>query len=81
MDIIVGGPASVAQGSMKLACEDCKADVWLAKSGQKFMRENAAVVVCMQCAAVRLSAYDGEVEVAAPSKDAFLEDLGITSRN
>lgn len=79
--MIVGGPANVVPGSVKIACADCKADVWLAKSGQKFLREEAAIVVCMRCAGARLSAHDGDVELKTPSKEAFLEDMGITSRN
>ncbi len=78
--VIVGGPANMAPGSMKVPCADCKTDVWLARSGQKFLRENPAIAVCMSCAAKRMK-DDETAEVRTPSREAILEDLGITGRN
>lgn len=77
---IVGSPQANVQGSTSFPCTDCQADVWLARSGQRQVREHGAKPLCMQCMVKRLEGEQAPT-VEIPSKATILEDLGFLNRN
>ena len=52
--LIVGSPHCNVPGAAKFACIGCKADVWLARSGQRRVRDEAADPLCMHCMLAQL---------------------------
>ena len=77
---IVGSSGPECPDSAKFPCVGCKADVWLARSGQRMVRDRQAVPLCMTCLAESLET-DHDSTVEFPSKEKILEDLGIVNRN
>ncbi len=39
-----------APGSIKDKCSECSRDVWIAPTGQKYVKEKGFVVICIPCA-------------------------------
>lgn len=78
--LIVGSPGPNCPDSAKFACIGCHADVWLARSGQRMVRDQRADPLCMKCLARRLKSDDA-AEIELPSKETVLEDMGIVNRN
>ena len=78
---IVGSAQPNVPDSAKYACGGCGADVWLARSGQRVVRDEGAVPTCTKCVELAIAAAGESIEVQVPSREQLLEDLGITGRN
>ena len=78
--LIVGTSEPNVQGSAKFPCVTCKADVWLARSGQRMVSDERASPLCMDCLMKQMES-DPASEIELPSKQTVLEDLGIVNRN
>ena len=54
-----GGSSRPVYGSLRAACYECKTPVWVSVSGQKALRERAALrPFCMNCAKLRVENSD-----------------------
>jgi len=53
----------IVPGSVQHECKDCGTEVWVAPSGQQLMRERATMVVCPNCALVRINKEPGPLEI------------------
>ena len=61
---VEGDPSRyITPGSKKCQCNDCGTKVWVAPSGQKLIKEKAAIVVCMNCAYARMKKEPGHLEI------------------
>lgn len=61
---VEGDPSRyIVPSSVQDRCNDCGTEVWVAPSGQQLIRERATVVVCMDCAQVRVNKKPGALVI------------------
>ena len=77
---IVGSAEANVPGSAKFVCSRCTRDVWLARSGQRIVRDAQARPLCMNCMLEQLK-NDPQLEIEIPSRETVMEDMGIVNRN
>ena len=70
MCLPVGDPGRfVVPGSAQHQCNDCGAEVWVAPSGQELIKERPTIVVCMDCAQVRVNKEPGPLVITRKQVD------------
>jgi hypothetical protein len=77
--IIFGAPVAHVPGSKQYACALCQQMVWLAPSGQRIVREGAAVW-CMECT-FKNSDTISSVELTPEAPQEYIAGLLWKDRN
>lgn len=73
---------TVFEGSVKLACEDCKQEVWCAPSGQNLLAssEEPIVVICSSCARTRMQEHEEGTEIEISPAPGAVEEISAFLR-
>ena len=53
----------IVPGSIQDRCDDCGTEVWVAPSGKQVIRQRTTIVVCMNCALIRMNKEPVHLEV------------------
>ena len=63
---------TLIQGSAIRECTDCRRPIWVAPTGQKIEKEKRALLVCLDCASVRLK-NDKDAHFERPTPEQIKE--------